>query len=105
MPRDRRGDFGTYVAIRREELKINQTKMGAACGCTQTEYSNWETGKYIPDEESTVRVIARELDIPEDVLVKIWKGDTTDRANKGEHIVTKAYNTTSKGGGTTEDPY
>lgn len=107
MPRDRRGDFGTFIGIHRAEQGLTQTQMVGVCSTikTQTAYSNWETGKFIPASEDDVRAIARRLGIAEERLVSIWQGDHADRQTKGENVVTRAYNTTSDGGGTTRDAY
>lgn len=107
MPRDHRGDFGTFIGIHRERLGKNQPQIAAVCTPIpgQSRVSDWETGKAIPEQEGDVRAIARELEISEDFLVQIWQRDLRDRNNRGDHIVTRTYNCTSEGGGTSEDPY
>lgn len=105
MPRDRRGDFGTYVGIHREARGYTQTRIAFACNTTQSAISDWETGKAIPETQELVRIVARELGIEPEFLIAIWAGDVHDRARKGDAIVTRSYTTTSKGGGGTEDPY
>jgi len=37
MPRDRRGDFGTYIGIHREERGITQTRLANACTTPMTQ--------------------------------------------------------------------
>jgi transcriptional regulator with XRE-family HTH domain len=105
MPRDHRKDFGTFIAIHREEQKLTGTKVGAAAGVTQAVYSNWETCKSVPETADQVRAVAQTLSISESRLVAIWKKTVRATKKKGKAIVTRAYQTTSGRGGSTTDPY
>jgi hypothetical protein len=105
MPRDHRADFGTFIAIIREELKLNGTTLGAACGTTQAQYSHWERSKSLPANEQQVRTLAGLLQVDPERLVRIWQRAVRDTEKKGPIIVTRAYEVTSGKGGTTEDPY
>lgn len=105
MPRDHRLDFGIFVAIHREELDLDGSRVGAACGTTQSAYSNWERCKALPKDEEAVRALARQLKVPEDRLVSIWERATRDVAKKGFAAVTRAYEVKSKGGAGTDELY
>lgn len=105
MPRDHRLDFGIYIAIRREELGLTGTDVGAACGTTQSAYSDWERCKRLPESEEQVRALAAKLSLPVDRLLEIWRETSDDVKEKGWAIVTRAYDVTSRNGGTSSDPY
>lgn len=106
MPRDHRGDFGTYVGVTREEAGLTGTQVAGQVGIrSQSVYSDMETGKTIPSDESVVRRIASAIGVDPDMLVRVWERDVRARQSKTDPIVQRAYNVTSTGGGTTEDPY
>jgi transcriptional regulator with XRE-family HTH domain len=105
MPRDHRQDFGTLIAIHREESGLVGTKVAAPCGVTQSEYSNWERSKSLPETEHQVRNAAIVLNINQDWLVKRWNLAKQDWEKKGPPIVTRTYDVTSKDGGGTTDAY
>jgi transcriptional regulator with XRE-family HTH domain len=84
MPRDHRLDFGIFLAIHREELDLDGTAMAAAVKTSQTVYSNWERCKALPELEDDVRSLARQLSVPEERLVSIWKRTRKDATKKGD---------------------
>lgn len=105
MARDHRLDFGILIGIHRERLGKTQTALGSACGTTQTKYSDWERCKALPEDAAQVATIARELEIDAVLLAEVWDNATRDTVSKGAAIITRAYNVTSDGGGTSSDPY
>lgn len=94
--RERRFDFGVYIGINRERRGLTGTQLGAACGVSQTKYSDWERVKSLPDSEDVVRAIAEALAVDQAELLRIWTSTIKQFESKGAPIITRTYKSRKK---------